>query len=275
MVGATDQKTEWSVGETVLWICTRDHDRVASMWDISEFEAIAFAFFNWQHLPQRVIRTTVLNTDDGMRAATAGTGRASGQLPGDPAPAGHAVDAEGGDERAAKNQAPAGSAPGQAPSKSEDQPRLDRILRDVMRKVQTRKVRMTMIRAGETGVGRLPVSAREANELELRITDDLRAPVVAWSRTQEDAAGTSPWFSRTDVIRAWPERLRKTAAVAVAILRHLNEISTPERPLTRPEARDRCLAEVANAYPEAFKRAWARLDPSRKRGRGKHGPIAR
>jgi hypothetical protein len=45
--------------------------------------------------------------------------------------------------------------------------------------------------------------------------------------------------------------------------------------LTKGEALDRCSVEVPNAYPEAFKRAWAQLEPSRKRGRGKHGPRAR
>src|SRR6266852_5426395 len=104
-------------------------------------------------------------------------------------------------------------------------------LQDVMRKVQTRKVRMTMIRVGEAGVERIPVSAAEANELQLRITDDVVAPVIAWSRTRQATAGTSPWFSRTDIIRAWPELSKKTAAVAGALLRHLREISTPEHPL--------------------------------------------
>jgi hypothetical protein len=47
---------------------------------------------------------------------------------------------------------------------------------------------------------------------------------------------------------------------------------TPEAPLTKADAPLRCLAEVPNAYPEAFKRAWAKLEPSRKRARGKHGP---
>jgi len=59
------------------------------------------------------------------------------------------------------------------------------------------------------------------------------------------------------------------------MLRHLREIMTPEPPLTKVEARQRCMAEVPNAYLEAFKQAWMELDSSYKRGRGKHGPRSR
>ena len=46
----------------------------------------------------------------------------------------------------------------------------------------------------------------------------------------------------------------------------------PEAPLAKLEARQRCQAEVPNPYPGAFKKAWAELEPSCKRERGKHGP---
>jgi hypothetical protein len=260
MVGAPDQKTDWNLGETVVWICTRDHESVARMWDMSEFAAIAFALFNRQQLPPRVTRATTPQADNGLRTAAAGISRAeAAQLP-----AASALPARLGDT--AKGR--------QGPVTTDDRPRLDRILLEVMRKVQTRKVRMTLIKDGEEGVERLPVSAGQANDLELRITDDGRAPVIAWSRARQNTAGTSPWFSRPDVLRAWPERLKKTAAVTGAILRHLREISTAERPLTKAEATIRCEAEVPNAYPEAFRKAWAQLEPSRKLGRGKHGPRA-
>jgi hypothetical protein len=59
-----------------------------------------------------------------------------------------------------------------------------------------------------------------------------------------------------------------------AILRHLRQLMTLEAPLTKLEAQQRCMAEVPNAYPEAFKKAWAQLEPSRKRARGKHGRRA-
>ena len=91
-----------------------------------------------------------------------------------------------------------------------------------------------------------------------------------WSRGLEIAA-----VLRSDVVRVWPARNTKTAAVSAAILRHLRKIMVPEAPLTKLEARQRCMAKVDNAYPEAFKKAWAELEPSFKRGRGKHGSRAR
>jgi len=84
-----------------------------------------------------------------------------------------------------------------------------------------------------------------------------------------------PQFLRGDVVGAWPARNTKTAAVSGAILRHLRGIMSPEAPLSRVEALRRCLAEVPNAYPAAFKKAWADLEPGFKRGRGKHGPRGR
>jgi hypothetical protein len=74
------------------------------------------------------------------------------------------------------------------------------------------------------------------------------------------------------VISAWPARNKKTTATARAILRYLRQIMTPETPLTKLEAQQRCMTEVLHAYPEAFKKAWSELEPSCKRGRGKHGP---
>ena len=55
------------------------------------------------------------------------------------------------------------------------------------------------------------------------------------------------------------------------ILHRLQEIMKPEAPLTKAEAWERCLAEVPRAYPAGLEKAWAKLDPSCKRGRGKHG----
>ena len=77
----------------------------------------------------------------------------------------------------------------------------------------------------------------------------------------------SPQFLRGDIIRVWPAR-KKAAAVSGAISRHLQAISTCAAPLTKAEAQRRCLAEVPSAYDQAFNKAWALLDPSRKRRRG-------
>jgi hypothetical protein len=65
----------------------------------------------------------------------------------------------------------------------------DRILRDIIRSVQTGKVRMTMVRVADATIKRIPVSAREAQELELRVTEEEVAPAIAWSRTQGGEGG--------------------------------------------------------------------------------------
>jgi len=97
------------------------------------------------------------------------------------------------------------------------------------------------------------------------------APVGLWSRSRGILLWRSPQFLSADVISAWPARKLKPASVSNAILHRLQEIMKPEAPLTKAEAWGRCLAEVPKAYPAGFEKAWAKLDPSCKRGRGKHG----
>lgn len=276
MTGAGDQKIDWNLGETIVWIRTRNHDRVARMWEMSEFEAIAAAFFDTQQLPRRTMKA--LPFDENRPGASIGDkpGRSDAvQVQDSWVQAPDSMEANESAEQSVKPAVASGTPTHAAQFRSDDPPQLDRILPEIMRRVQTRKVRMTLVKASEVGAKRIPIQAGEAQELELRITEDPVVPTIAWSRTEGAPAGISPWFSRTDVIRAWPESAKKTAAVTGAILRHLREISTSEHPLTKPEALERCLAEVPNAYPEAFKRAWPRLESARKRGRGKHGPRAR
>jgi hypothetical protein len=86
------------------------------------------------------------------------------------------------------------------------------------------------------------------------------APVGLWSRSRRTLVWKSPQFLRVDVVRRWPARNTKTAAVSGAILRHLREIMLPEAQLTKPVAQKQCMAEVPNAYPAAFNKAWAALD---------------
>jgi hypothetical protein len=144
---------------------------------------------------------------------------------------------------------------------------------DVLSKVRSGRVRMTAIRCDGSSNKQIPVPLTEPNDLSLRFVPGHRvAPVGLWSRPHDTLVWRSPQFLRVDVVGAWPARNTKTAAVSVAILRHLGEIMSPEAPLTKLEAQRRCLAEVPNAYPSAFKKAWAELGPSCKRGRGKHGP---
>ena len=131
---------------------------------------------------------------------------------------------------------------------------------------------MTAIRCDKRSNEQIPVPLAELNDLEIRITPGHPvAPVGLWSRSCGTLVWRSPQFFRADVVAAWPARKSKTAAVFTAVRRHLREIMSPEAPLTKLEAQRRCLAEVPNAYPAAFKKAWAELDPSCKRGRGKHG----
>ena len=45
MPSAADQKTYWDLFETAQWICTRDEERVAAMWDMDEEKRIAPAVY--------------------------------------------------------------------------------------------------------------------------------------------------------------------------------------------------------------------------------------
>jgi hypothetical protein len=241
MITATDQKPTWDLGETVKWICSRDHDRVVAMWDMDEAESVATGFFHPGALPTLRAKVRIFGFGD--------------------------ADAL---ERSAVRHLVAESwvieEPRTVPS--------ERVLKDVMRGVQMRHLRMTMIRGEGDNVERITVAASDAGHFELRLTGDPLEPVLVWSLERQSPAGRSPRFSRADVVRSWPERLKKTVAATAAILRYLAEISTPEAPLTKAKACERCLAEVPNAYFAAFEKAWRQLEPSRKRGRGKHGPRA-
>ena len=149
---------------------------------------------------------------------------------------------------------------------------LDQTLGDLFKKVSSGQVRMTAIRFGRSSDGQIPVPLAELNGLMFRIATGNRVRAGLWSRSHDLLVWGSPQFLRADAIRAYPARNKKTAATAHAILRHLRQLMTPEAPLTKLEAQQRCMAEVPHAYPEAFKKAWAELEPSRKRARGKHGP---
>jgi hypothetical protein len=145
-------------------------------------------------------------------------------------------------------------------------------LDDVIRKVQSGRVRMTGIRCNGHSRRQITVPLAELNDLHFRfIPGHDVAPVGLWSRSRGILLWRSPQFLSADVISAWPARNLKPASVSTAILHRLQEIMKPEAPLTKGEAWERCLAEVPRAYPAAFEKAWAKLDPSCKRGRGKHG----
>jgi hypothetical protein len=76
MTSAGDQKTYWGLLETVRWICTRDHERVADMRNMSEEDGIAPALFGgwaqWYLRSLQGLRET--NSDaDGSAAAPQGS----------------------------------------------------------------------------------------------------------------------------------------------------------------------------------------------------------
>ena len=144
---------------------------------------------------------------------------------------------------------------------------------EILRKVQSGRIRMTAIKCDGTSTGQSIVPLAELNDLQIRLMPGHPvAPVGLWSRLRGTRLWRSPQFLSIEVIAEWPARSRRTAPVSNAILRYLHEIMPPEAPLTKGEAQRRCLAEVPQAYPQAFNKAWAALEPSRKRGRGKHGP---
>ena len=72
MTSAGDQKTYWGLLETVRWICTRDQERVAALWNMSEEDAMASALLaGWpQSYPRWFLGLPETNSDaDGAAAA--------------------------------------------------------------------------------------------------------------------------------------------------------------------------------------------------------------
>jgi hypothetical protein len=140
----------------------------------------------------------------------------------------------------------------------------------LIQQVRSRRIRMTAIKCGKYRINQVPVPPAELGGLEFRITPDHRlAKVGLWSPWHNTLMWRSPLFLRSDVIRVWPARKKKSAGAFGLILQHLQTIMIPATPLTKADAQRRCLAEVPDAYPAAFKKAWAILDPSCKRGPGK------
>jgi hypothetical protein len=237
-----DRKTQWGLLGTVMWICTRDEKRVATLWDTSEEEAMGPVLLSvkTEFDPCLLGRFAETEFDAYRQDAALQEKRQSSR-----------VDRRG--------MMKAGEA-----------------LDDLRRRMQSGRFRMTAIRLVGNSNEQIPVPPAEFYDLEFRISPGHPvAPVGLWSRSRGKLLWGSPQFVRADVVGAWPAQRTKTAAVVRAILRYLRQITTPEARLTKREAQQRCMAEVPNAYPEAFKKAWAQLEPSCKRGRGKHGPRAR
>jgi hypothetical protein len=148
---------------------------------------------------------------------------------------------------------------------------LNETLNYLLRQVQIRRIRMTAVKCDRYRVKQLLVPSAELIDLEFRITPRHRiASVGLWSRSRNTLMWESPQFLRADIARVWPTPKKETAAVS-DVLHHLQAVMTLAVPLTKADAQRRCLAEVPNASSAGFKKAWALLDPSRKRRRGEHG----
>ena len=233
-----DQKARWGLGEVVMWLRTHDYKWLAAISELSETEAVARALFALKTPvdPRSLPRFSMMNSDEDRNVAT-------------PAGNNQCVRIEGAVPMPA-----------------------DTALGDLQTKLRSGRLQVTAFRCDGRGEERIPVPPADLNDLTFRFTpDNPIAPVGLWSRSRGTLVWRSPQFLREAVVRRWPGRNIKTAAVSGAILRHLREIMLPEAPLTKPVARERCMAEVPNAYPAAFNKAWTALDPSLKRGRGKHG----
>jgi hypothetical protein len=240
--GAVDQKTYWGPGEVVMWLRARDYERVGDMSDLCEMDAMVRALFTYRaQLDLRLLQRFSTTNSEADREAAAPLNK----------------------DKTARIEGPVPMSPAIA-------------LDDLQRKLRSSRLSLTAIKHGGSSDERIAVPPAELNDLVFRfIPEHPVAPVGLWSTSGGRLVWRSPLFLRSAVIRLWPARNTKTAAVSGAILRHLREIMKPEAPLSKLEARRRCVAEVSNAYPEAFKKAWGQLEPSFKRARGKHGLRAR
>jgi hypothetical protein len=242
MTNAVDYQTFWGLGEMVMWIRTRDVERVAAMAGLSETDAMVLALFTCRARlhPRLLARLSVTNFDSDRQAAAPHENGEASEI----------------------------SEPGMMDP--------NRALDDLHGKIHSRRVQMTAIRCDGSSDEQTPVPPVELNDLTFRfIPGNAVAPVGLWSRSRGVLVWRSPQFLRANGLRVWPARNKKTATVSGAILRHLRKIMSREAPITKSEAQRRCLTEVPNAYLGAFKKAWAELEPSCKRGRGKHGPRGR
>ena len=231
-----DRKMYWDLLETLQWICKRDEGRTTAMGDINENNRTPLAMFTAEAAlnphPLSLLANCDFMSDCEPVAWPAG-------------------------RKSLEANEPSMIGPCQA-------------LNYLLQQVRSRGIRMTAIKCDRYRVKQVPVAPAELGDLEFRITSDHRHTNVGlWSRPRNTLMWRSPQFLRGDIIRVWPARKKKSVAVSGVILQYLQTITTPAAPLTRADAQRRCLAEVPHAFPRAFRKAWAILDPSHKRGRGR------
>jgi hypothetical protein len=83
MASAAEQKTDWNLGETVIWVSTRDYSLILAMSDSSEAETITRAFFDLDRLPKgdAVITVSELRRSPPPLAPFPWTGKSGGYRP--------------------------------------------------------------------------------------------------------------------------------------------------------------------------------------------------
>jgi hypothetical protein len=159
MTGAVDQKTYWGLLETVMWICTRDEQRVAAMWDMNEEKRIALVMFSVKAEldPSSLLVLSKRNSDAAQGVAEPQDDWKSSRI---------------------------------------DEPvmmRMDQALDGLLKKVHSRRVQMTAIRCDRSSDEQIPVPLAEQNDLTFRISPGDRVMLVGlWSRSR----GILVWRSR-------------------------------------------------------------------------------
>jgi hypothetical protein len=223
MTSAADRKIWWNLAEALMWICMRSFERVAALWNTSEERALAKVMFGF--LEQRPVPESHITAADADPSRN-GSAAASAINPGT-----YSAPPTSDENISVPDQRPTIMRPAEA-------------LEDLKRKVQGGRIPMMAIRCGENAAR--PVPEVELSDLEFRFIPGHRiAPSGFWSRSRNALAWTSPLFLSADVIRNWPAQNTRNAAVLSAILEHLRNVMDPEAPLTKVEARRRCMAEVA------------------------------
>jgi hypothetical protein len=196
MTSAVDQKTFWVLGEMVMWLRTRDHERVVALSDLSELEAMVQAMFAFKP-----------RFDPGSLTRFSGADYNAGCVATAPQSDGQSSDI---DELVMMGWGEA--------------------VDDLFRKVHSRRVLMTGIRWGRSSNEQVQVPPAELNDLAFRFLPDYRvAPVGLWSRSLDTLCWRSLQFLRANGICEWPAQSTKTVAASRAILRHLQGRWRPRR----------------------------------------------
>ena len=175
---AADRKKYWDLVETLQWIVTRDEGGITAIGDMNEKKWTLPAIFTAEAVPG-AHELWVLAKND---------------FRDDSEPAAWQADRKSLNVNKADIVAP-----GQA-------------LNYLLQQMRSRRIRMTAIKCDRYRTKQVPVPPAELGGLEFRITSDHRlAKVGLWSPSHNTLIWRSPQFLRSDVIRVWPPRKKKSA----------------------------------------------------------------